>query len=963
MSLSSITSFNAPRVRIDTWNMLAGIANRIHHSLDNKEQCKEVSEEVLNHLTILKSFEKYHAFPGLAICDKILNLFQKEEFEKFCTLVDLTVQALRANNCNYKQIGDILRAPEIDQEKFLNAISITNKYYFEVLVVREVSDTTIRGIQKEKKSYTNTEEKFIYDFLFLNTFEDAIIAIMLNYNIRACLISDYFHRSKTEEPPIFHDILKQTLLTESLDQLPAEHRQASELAKTIRNIRENEVDLFYLCSYNPEKSSLYLGNIFDRIFYELENFYELHLIILEAMRQHYETPFFDSLKRYALEPKSTFHALPIARGKSIFTSKCLQDMQDFYGKNIFLAESSSTIGGLDSLMHPIGSIRKAMDKASRFFGSHQTFFVTNGTSASNKIVLQSVLNPGDLVLIEHSCHESHHYGLILTGAIPVFLSGYRTPACDIAGPVPLKNIKSTLLSLKKNNLLHKVKLIVLTNCTFDGLVYNPQKYMEEILAIKPDIIFLWDEAWFAYARCVPHYRRRTAMFAAAFLETKYASKEYAAAYKKFKDDMEAHKGSDEFMLNTALLPDPSLVKIRAFSTQSTHKSLSCLRQGSMIHIYNHDFNEFRESFNDAFVTHSTTSPNYQILATMDLARRQAELEGFELMKNAIELAMIFREQINSHPLISEYFQALGTTEMIPDAYRISKVKSGYVAERDWSTVETAWAWDEIVIDPTRVTLLIKKGVTGPTLKTLLMDKFGIQLNKVSSNSILIQFNIGTLRSSVSLFLEALMKISQWVKIGILPNEQTTSFLPSPEFSTFSEEYRLTPDVPASGDLRRAFYASQNKEAVEYISLKEISQLIKEGQEIVAAAIIIPYPPGYPALLPGQVITQTLADYLLDIDPNCMIGAYTSHEAVKIFKRKSTLQKDQLRGHQLLEDGRVKEEHLEEEGDRFEEDDLVEENEHLEEDDLVEEDDFFEEEDHMEDGDDRLEKEEDQRSEE
>jgi len=98
----------------------------------------------------------------------------------------------------------------------------------------------------------------------------------------------------------------------------------------------------------------------------------------------------------------------------------------------------------------------------------------------------------------------------------------------------LITIKQTLLELKEQGLLDRVKMITLTNCTFDGLTYNVERYMLEILAIKPDVVFLWDEAWFAFARFVPSYRQRTAMRVAEQLTERFASDAYRNEYKKYK---------------------------------------------------------------------------------------------------------------------------------------------------------------------------------------------------------------------------------------------------------------------------------------------------------------------------------------------------------------------------------------------------------------------------------------------
>ncbi len=159
--------------------------------------------------------------------------------------------------------------------------------------------------------------------------------------------------------------------------------------------------------------------------------------------------------------------------------------------------------------------------AARAFGADCASFVTNGTSTSNKIVLQALLAPGDIVLIDRNCHKSHHYAMVLSGAQPLYLEAYPMTAYSMYGAVPLRSIKKALLDLKAEGKLDRAKLVDLTNCTFDGHMYNPQRVMEECLAIKPDLVFLWDEAWFGFARFSPFHRLRTAMHAAAKLTERF----------------------------------------------------------------------------------------------------------------------------------------------------------------------------------------------------------------------------------------------------------------------------------------------------------------------------------------------------------------------------------------------------------------------------------------------------------
>src|SRR3954449_3048807 len=267
-----------------------------------------------------------------------------------------------------------------------------------------------------------------------------------------------------------------------------------------------------------------------RIFYGIEDVMEIHLGLMEGVNQRYDTPYFNNLKNYARRPIGTFHALPVARGKSVFNSHWIRDFGHFYGANIFMAESSATTGGLDSLLEPTGNIKVAQEKAARAFGCQHLFFGTNGTSTSNKIAVQAIVRPGDIVLVDRNCHKSHHYGLVICGGQPLYVEAYPLTEYSMYGAVPLRTIKEALLNLKAEGKLDRARMLVLTNCTFDGHIYNVERVMEECLAIKPDLIFLWDEAWFGFARWSPFYRRRTAMGAAAILEKKFKDPAYHAAY-------------------------------------------------------------------------------------------------------------------------------------------------------------------------------------------------------------------------------------------------------------------------------------------------------------------------------------------------------------------------------------------------------------------------------------------------
>src|SRR5437764_246052 len=226
---------------------------------------------------------------------------------------------------------------------------------------------------------------------------------------------------------------------------------------------------------------------------------------------------------------------------------------------------------------------------------------------------------------------------------------------SMTGALPLKTIKRALLSARSDGRLERVKLLDLTNCTFDGHIYNPRRVMEECLAIKPDLVFLWDEAWFGFARFNPLHRRRTALGAAAALSARYRSPAYRAEYMAWAAKSGPLDPKNPASLDLRSLPDPDKVRIRVYQTNSTHKSMSAFRQGSMILVWDDDFHRVEGPFEEAYLAHTSTSPNLQLIASLDVARRQMELEGYGLTMQMTELAIRLRHAINSHPLISKYF--------------------------------------------------------------------------------------------------------------------------------------------------------------------------------------------------------------------------------------------------------------------------------------------------------------------
>ncbi|HQX49028.1 MAG TPA: hypothetical protein PLR25_03940 [Planctomycetaceae bacterium] len=427
------------------------------------------------------------------------------------------------------------------------------------------------------------------------------------------------------------------------------------------------------------------------------------------------------------------------------------------------------------------------------------------------------------------------YNVALSVSHLVYLDAYPLPQYSMYAAVPLVEIKRRLLELKHAGKLDRVRMPLLTNITFDGVVYDPAQIMEEVLAIKPDMIFLWDEAWCAYARFSPILRRRTAMWSADFLRKRFVSKGYRNEYQKWKAEFDSLDDSDDSKwLKRGLMPDPDKARVRVYATHSTHKTLTALRQGSMIHVHDQDFeHNARNAFNEAYMTHTSTSPNYQILASLDVGRRQVELEGYEMVGRSLELATMLRERIDSDPLIGKYFSVLRPKEMILEEYRPSGLETYFSKETGWGSMDKAWLSDEFVLDLTRVTLYVgRTGMDGDTFKQMLMNRFDIQINKTSRNTVLFMIHIGMSRGTIAHLVNVLTEIARdlddkrdrWSKVELKAYDAqvrslTQELPPLPNFSRFHPAFLTSPDsTTPEGDLRRAFYRAYDDKACDFIGV-------------------------------------------------------------------------------------------------------------------------------------------------
>jgi len=771
--------------------------------------------------------------------------------------------------------------------------------YFETLFVTTAPTANLPQIANEIRRLRRAEDAMIYEPVLVGSVEDALIATLMNGKIESVVIYDGIPVPSQHDVPLLRDFLTSHLQLDASSLAPRE--VGVTLARLIKRIRP-ELDIYMLTDRAVEKlAGDPAASMIRRVFYEVEELMEVHLNILEGVGERFATPFFDNLKRYASRPIATFHALPIARGKSIIKSNWIHDMGEFYGQNLFLAETSATTGGIDSMLEPTGNIKVAQEKFARAIGADHVFFVTNGTSTSNKMVYQAVTKPGDIVIADRNCHKSHHYGMVLSGAQPLYVEAFPMTEYSMYGAVPLRTIKQAMLNLKAEGRLDRLKMITLTNCTFDGHVYNTRRVMEECLAIKPDVLFLWDEAWFGFARFSPILRPRTGLGAAAAIEEWRDSPEALKAYEAQVAEIgEELDPTDPSLLDRRLVPDPRKIRIRVYETDSVHKSMSALRQGSIVAVRDEDYSHHVSAFREAVFIHASTSPNAQIIASLDVARRQMELEGYELVMRAIEIALTIRQEIAAHPIISKYFSVLGADSMVPAEFRASGFKDFLTPGSTWVTAVNSVRDDEFFLDPTRMTVVCgTAGFDGTAFKGLLASKYNIQLNKTSRNSVLLQSNINNTRSDVALLIKVLLEISMGIDARLAEGGESeraafaakvkslmTDVPDLPNFSRFHDSYREDPkSITLEGDMRGAFFAAYDEAQCEYIPLMDpkIDERLAKGPEMVSANFVIPYPPGFPIMVPGQVIDAGTIGFMRKLDVKEIHG-YNGARGLKLLKK-------------------------------------------------------------------------------
>lgn len=333
-------------------------------------------------------------------------------------------------------------------------------------------------------------------------------------------------------------------------------------------------------------------------------------------------PFFDALVRFAREAHYSWHTPGHSGGQAFLRTPTGSAFHSFFGEPLFRTDLSVSVAQLGSLNDHTGPLKLAERRAAKLFGADRTYFVTNGTSTSNRIIIGACVTRGDRTLVDRNCHKSVIQGMQMTGGVPTYLLPKRN-GLGIIGPVPPAALTKEAIwaSIRANPLSSSydgpedIVYAVVTNSTYDGLCYHAGR-VKSLLDPSGLMRLSFDEAWFAYARFHPLYRNR---FAMQSLEDDGA--------RRASTSRRPLSGTGPNGLNATApaLGRPLPTGPTVLATHSTHKLLASLSQAALLHIRQGSRGQIDHArFNESFMMNSSTSPQYAIMASIDVAGAMME---------------------------------------------------------------------------------------------------------------------------------------------------------------------------------------------------------------------------------------------------------------------------------------------------------------------------------------------------
>ncbi len=561
-------------------------------------------------------------------------------------------------------------------------------------------------------------------------------------------------------------------------------------------------------------------------------------------------PFFRALTHYAADGSYSWHCPGHSGGVAFLKSPVGQMFHQFFGENMLRADVCNAVEELGQLLDHTGPVAASERNAARIFNSDHLYFVTNGTSTSNKIVWHSTVAPGDIVVVDRNCHKSILHAIMMTGAIPVFLMPTRNNF-GIIGPIPKSEFswESIQAKIAANPFITdknaKPRVLTITQSTYDGVLYNVEDIKAELDG-KIDTLH-FDEAW------LPH-----------------------AAFHDFYGDYHAI-GADR----------PRCKESMVFSTQSTHKLLAGLSQASQILVQDAENQKLdRDIFNEAYLMHTSTSPQYSIIASCDVAAAMMEEPGgTALVEESIGEALDFRRamrKVEQEWGADWWFKVWGPNDLSEEG----------IEERDAWMLKPGERWHGFgkladgfnMLDPIKATIITPGlDVDGDfadhigipaAIVTKYLAEHGVIVEKCGLYSFFIMFTIGITKGRWNTLLTAL----QQFKDDYDKNQPLWKVLP--EFVQKNPRYervglrdlctqihtvykqndvaRLTTEMYLSTMVP----AMRPADAFAKMAHREIERVPVDALEgRVTAVLLTPYPPGIPLLIPGERFNATICNYL------------------------------------------------------------------------------------------------------
>jgi len=630
----------------------------------------------------------------------------------------------------------------------------------------------------------------------------------------------------------------------------------------IQEVRRKNADVpIYV--YGETKTSRHLPNDilrelhgFIHMFEDTPEFVARHIIReAKVYLEGVQPPFFKALLVYAEVGSYSWHCPGHSGGVAFLKSPVGQMYHQFYGENMLRADVCNAVEELGQLLDHNGAIGESERNAARIFNADHCFFVTNGTSTSNKMVWHHTVAPDDIVVVDRNCHKSVLHAIIMTGAVPVFLKPTRNHY-GIIGPIPQSEFEPEAIQekIKANPLLKGVnpkkavpRMLTITQSTYDGVLYNTETIKQMLDGYIPNLHF--DEAWLPHAAFHPFY------------------------------------GAYHAMGKKRVRPLHSMV----YSTQSIHKLLAGISQASHVLVQDSQKNKLdRHLFNEAYLMHTSTSPQYSIIASCDVAAAMMEPPGgTALVEESIAEALDFRRAMRK--VDEEYGKDWWFKVWGPDAL----VDDGVGRSDDWIIKGTGKTskWHGFgkladgfnMLDPIKATIVTpgldlngkfdNAGIPA-SIVTKFLAEHGVIVEKTGLYSFFIMFTIGITKGRWNSLLTAL----QQFKDDYDRNQPMWRVLP--EFCQKHKKYermglrdlcqhvhtlyakydiaRLTTDMYLS-DLTPAMKPSDAYAQIARRNTERVSVDALEGR--ITTSLLTPYPPGIPLLVPGEVFNKKIVDYL------------------------------------------------------------------------------------------------------